>query len=272
MLHLPGGFPPISNRGVASDSVPCGQCKEIYDPAFARETVRTQLPAPYAPVYCPQCQQVNRATGALIGLERPYVHCCGAPGCIVDRAAAILDGGWFCPDHAPTPDPEPLDHAAREAAQHADEAEMLVVDSLPQIPTYSDHPNGIVGAILEYLDPALYAEKFPEPPPAPTLAARIALARTGQTSAAVRWGEAWHRRYNVNEDQAAIQALAARGLPPMAGGSEDAQTITDFRTVWQNSVWVQLSCGHSVMLATEANLSIGQPWYCPEHHEMRHCR
>ncbi len=97
MLHLPGGFPPISNRGIATDSKPdypfCTHCKEQYDPAWAMRAVDPQLPTPYTSVACSKCAQVNRATGRLIGLERPYVFCRQCPA----RVARI--DGPYCPGH-----------------------------------------------------------------------------------------------------------------------------------------------------------------------------
>ena len=53
-------------------------------------------------------------------------------------------------------------------------------------------------------------------------------------------------------------------VPPYHVLAGTRQSITAIRTLWANGVQVRLSCGHVVMLATEANLSIGQPWSCPE--------
>jgi hypothetical protein len=103
-----------------SDLGACTHCGEVVEPAFDVATVEPQLPAPYAPVYCRDCRQVNRATGALIGLERRLVHCALA-GCTAMLPRAEMHQEpmtvrtsptafyYLCPDHAPTPTytPEP---------------------------------------------------------------------------------------------------------------------------------------------------------------------
>jgi len=115
MHRTPNGFPPVSNRGVASDSPTIAQqlVRESYTAAVEQE----QSAAAY------YARETERQNAMCICAHPVYTHYKRGQGCTRCKCRQLV---FDCrPPEGYVP-PDPQTHAAREAAQRADEAELAL--------------------------------------------------------------------------------------------------------------------------------------------------